>query len=305
MKKNLCKLSKKLTIQKTIGGKREMDKLFLNDICKTYNNFQLKNVKFKIPKGSVVGLIGENGAGKTTIIKSILNIVKPDKGEILFNNKNISTLKKCEKQKIAFVLDDCGLPQELNLHAAEKVYSKIFVQWNSEVYHKMLKKMQLPLNKPIKEFSKGMKMKAAIAVAFSYESELLVLDEPTGGLDPVVRDEIIKMIYDYNTGNERAVLISSHITSDLEKICDYIVYLHEGVVEINQEKDELLQNYAVYSVTNQQLQELNKTAVVRILKREYGTDVLALKSEMPKNFAYKTLNLDDLMLFFSKGEKIC
>ena len=150
-----------------------------------------------------------------------------------------------------------------------------------------------------------MKMKATIAVALSYESNLLILDEPTSGLDPVVRDEILQMIYDYNQENNHAALISSHITTDLEKICDYIVYIHNGRVIFNEEKDELLSKYAVYSVDEQQFKELDKAAIIKVLHREYGTDVLALKEKMPQDFDFKAVTLDDIMLFYSKGESVC
>lgn len=150
-----------------------------------------------------------------------------------------------------------------------------------------------------------MKMKAAIAVAFSYDSDVLILDEPTSGLDPVVRDEIIEMIYNYNQNGDRSVLLSSHITADLEKICDYIVYIHEGRIIFNEEKDELLNRYAIYSIEDKHLRELNKSAFIKVLKREYRTEILAQKDKMPKDFEYKPVTLDEMMLFYSKGEDVC
>ena len=222
--------------------------LSINGLSKHYTNFDVNNVSFDIPDGMVVGLIGENGAGKSTIIKSILGVVHPDGGEIVFNGTPVSKLNKAERQKISFVLDDMGLPIELTLSMLDKVLSNIYGKWDSAKFHSLVQRFQLPENKLFKEFSKGMKMKATIAVALSYESNLLILDEPTSGLDPVVRDEILQMIYDYNQENNHAALISSHITTDLEKICDYIVYIHNGRVIFNEEKDELLSKYAVYSV---------------------------------------------------------
>lgn len=250
-------------------------------------------------------MIGENGAGKSTIIKSILGVVHPDGGEIVFNGTPVSKLNKAERQKISFVLDDMGLPIELTLSMLDKVLSNIYGKWDSAKFHSLVQRFQLPENKLFKEFSKGMKMKATIAVALSYESNLLILDEPTSGLDPVVRDEILQMIYDYNQENNHAALISSHITTDLEKICDYIVYIHNGRVIFNEEKDELLSKYAVYSVDEQQFKELDKAAIIKVLHREYGTDVLALKEKMPQDFDFKAVTLDDIMLFYSKGESVC
>ena len=279
--------------------------LSINGLSKHYTNFDVNNVSFDIPDGMVVGLIGENGAGKSTIIKSILGVVHPDGGEIVFNGTPVSKLNKAERQKISFVLDDMGLPIELTLSMLDKVLSNIYGKWDSAKFHSLVQRFQLPENKLFNEVSNGMQMKATLAVALSYESNLLILDEPTSGLDPVVRDEILQMIYDYNQENNHAALISSHITTDLEKICDYIVYIHNGRVIFNEEKDELLSKYAVYSVDEQQFKELDKAAIIKVLHREYGTDVLALKEKMPQDFDFKAVTLDDIMLFYSKGESVC
>lgn len=279
--------------------------LSIKGLNKHYTNFEMDGVSFDIPEGTVVGLIGENGAGKSTVIKSILGAVHPDGGQIIFDGKPIAQLSKSEKQKISFVLDDMGLPLELSMSMLDKVLSNVFEKWDSAKFRQLLQQFGLPEKKLLKEFSRGMKMKAAIAVALSYDSQLLILDEPTSGLDPVVRDEILEMIYDYNRRDGHAALISSHITTDLEKICDYIVYLHNGRVVFNEEKDELLAKYAVYGVDKTQLEELDKAAVVKIMRREYGIDVLAIKQMMPPDFDYRPVSLDDIMLFYSKGENLC
>lgn len=279
--------------------------LSIRGLSKRYMNFSVEDVTFKVPDGTVVGLIGENGAGKSTIIKSVLGAVHPDGGEILVDGMPLDKLDRRGRQKISFVLDDMGLPMELTLSMLDKVLANIFEKWDSAKFKALVQKFGLPEKKMLKEFSKGMKMKATIAVALSYESNLLILDEPTSGLDPVVRDDILEMIYDYNRQNGRAALISSHITTDLEKICDYIVYIHGGKVIFNEEKDELLSRYAIYSTDEKQLAELDKTAVVKVLHRDYGVDILASKEKMPRDFEYRPVSLDDIMLFYSKGESIC
>lgn len=279
--------------------------LSIRGLSKRYMNFSVEDVTFKVPDGTVVGLIGENGAGKSTIIKSVLGAVHPDGGEILVDGMPLDKLDRSGRQKISFVLDDMGLPIELTLSMLDKVLANIFEKWDSAKFKALVQKFGLPEKKMLKEFSKGMKMKATIAVALSYESNLLILDEPTSGLDPVVRDDILEMIYDYNRQNGRAALISSHITTDLEKICDYIVYIHGGKVIFNEEKDELLSRYAIYSTDEKQLAELDKTAVVKVLHRDYGVDILASKEKMPQDFEYRPVSLDDIMLFYSKGESIC
>ena len=279
--------------------------LSIRGLSKRYMNFSVEDVTFNVPYGTVVGLIGENGAGKSTIIKSVLGAVHPDGGEILVDGMPLDKLDRRGRQKISFVLDDMGLPMELTLSMLDKVLSNIFEKWDSAKFKSLVQKFGLPEKKMLREFSKGMKMKATIAVALSYESNLLILDEPTSGLDPVVRDDILEMIYDYNRQNGRAALISSHITTDLEKICDYIVYIHGGKVIFNEEKDELLSRYAIYSTDEKQLAELDKTAVVKVLHRDYGVDILASKEKMPRDFEYRPVSLDDIMLFYSKGESIC
>lgn len=279
--------------------------LSIRGLSKRYMNFSVEDVTFNVPDGTVVGLIGENGAGKSTIIKSVLGAVHPDGGEILVDGMPLDKLDRRGRQKISFVLDDMGLPIELTLSMLDKVLSNIFEKWDSAKFKSLVQKFGLPEKKMLREFSKGMKMKATIAVALSYESNLLILDEPTSGLDPVVRDDILEMIYDYNRQNGRAALISSHITTDLEKICDYIVYIHGGKVIFNEEKDELLSRYAIYSTDEKQLAELDKTAVVKVLHRDYGVDILASKEKMPRDFEYRPVSLDDIMLFYSKGESIC
>lgn len=279
--------------------------LSIRDLKKHYENFDIENVSFDIPKGAVVGLIGENGAGKSTVIKCILGAVHPDGGQILFDGKEIRETCRKDRQKIAFVFDDTGLPLELDLGMLDKVLCRIYDKWDTAKFRSLIREFSLPRDKMLKDFSKGMKMKAAIAVAFSYDSDVLILDEPTSGLDPVVRDEIIEMIYNYNQNGDRSVLLSSHITADLEKICDYIVYIHEGRIIFNEEKDELLNRYAIYSIEDKHLRELNKSAFIKVLKREYRTEILAQKDKMPKDFKYKPVTLDEMMLFYSKGEDVC
>lgn len=281
-----------------------MVKLSIKNICKHYKNFDIDSVSFDIPDGMVVGLIGENGAGKSTIIKSILGAVHMDEGEILFNGISTEKLTDEQRQKIAFVFDDVALPADLDMNALNIVLSKIYRNWDGKKFRSLLEQFNLPQDKPFNAFSKGMKMKSALAVALSHESELLILDEPTSGLDPVVRDEILSLLYDYNQQGDRSVLLSSHITSDLEKICDYIVYIHNGKVVLNEEKDTLLRKYSVYSLTDEQLNEIPAHAVVRVLRRNYGTDVLALRESMPETFVSKNISLDDIMLFYSKGETV-
>ena len=278
-----------------------MDILTIKNLNKKYDKFELKNVSFCVPAGTIVGLIGENGAGKSTVIRTIIGASHPESGEVLFKGKDLRTLNKEEKQRVSVVLDDTGLPLEVTTEVLNKILAKIFSQWDEKSFSRFTERLDLPNDKPIKEFSKGMKMKAAIAVALSHDSDLLILDEPTSGLDPVVRDEILGLLYDYAKEESKAVLISSHITSDLEKLCDYIVYIHKGQILLNEEKDRLLDKFVVFSCDKKVLHELNSSQVIRYIGREFGADVLSEKKNVPKGFIARAITLDDLMLFYSKG----
>lgn len=281
-----------------------MERLTVHNFSKKYASFTAENISFAVKPGSIVGLIGENGAGKSTVIKSILGLVQPGGGDILFDGRPINSLTTAQRQQIAFVMDNAALPAELTVLTLEKALRKIYLTWNRDKFFGLVKQWELPKDRQIKKFSKGMKMKLAIICALCHGSRLLVLDEPTGGLDPVVRNEILDLMYDYSGDGDRAILLSSHITADLEKICDYIVYLHKGKVAVAGEKDLLLEQFAVYGMDYKYISELDKYAVVRVIKRDYGADILAHKAKMPKGFSYRPASLDDFMLFFSKGEEL-
>ena len=238
-------------------------------------------------------------------MKAVQGAVRADKGSILFQGKPIEQLSKEEKQKIGFVQDVTCLPLEMGISMLDKVFSHIFVQWNSDRFFDLCRKFSLPEKKAVKDFSKGMRMKAAIAVALSYDNDLLLLDEPTSGLDPVVRDEILEILYDYMQDGKKAVLISSHISSDLEKLCDYIVYIHEGRVLFDEEKDALLEKFVTFSCEKAALKELDPARVERVLLREYGADVLVRKDCLPQGFGGNRAGLDEIMLFYAKGERLC
>ncbi|WP_286947685.1 ABC transporter ATP-binding protein, partial [Acetobacterium sp. UBA5834] len=212
----------------------------IKNLNKNYQDFQLKDVSFKVPRGSIVGFIGENGAGKTTTIKAILNLIKRDGGTIeMLGMDNLKDEKKI-KASVGVVMDGCNFHDNLKTGDISKMLASIYKNWNQKLYQQYLKKFKLPENKIIKEFSRGMKMKLQIAVALSHEPELLILDEATSGLDPIVREEILDVFMEFIQDEEHAILISSHITSDLDKIADYIVFIHQGEILLDEEKETLL-----------------------------------------------------------------
>lgn len=276
----------------------------VKNLQKNYDGFCLDGVSFCLPKGCVLGLIGENGAGKSTTIKAILGALKPDGGTVVINGVVQEKLTKRQRQNIGVVMDDTALPDDITTAQLSKIMRGIFCDWNDDDFLRYTGRFGLPTDKKIKDFSKGMKMKAAIAVALSHKADILVLDEPTNGLDPVARDEILGLLYEFIQDENRSVLISSHITGDLEKLCDYIVFIHGGKVVIDDEKDKILQRYAVVRGDEALLKELLPSAVVKVYRRVYGTDALVLKELLPSGFVSDKTSLEEIMLFFAKGEKL-
>ena len=277
------------------------NKIEIKNLTKHYGGFTLDKVSFSVPRGSVVGLIGHNGAGKSTIIKSLLGVINTDGGEILFDGVPLGRLGKNQRQLTGVVLDDVSLPSAVNLRELNTVMKNMFSRWDEQTFFALTERFRLPRDKKTGEFSKGMKMKTAIAAALSHGAETLILDEPTSGLDPVARDEILDILYDFMQNSGHAVLISSHITSDLEKLCDYVVFIHGGKVAVSGEKDALLEEYAVYGGN---ISDLDPAAVVRVRRRNYGADALVKRSMIPPSFGTEKTTLEDIMLFFVKGEKL-
>lgn len=282
--------------------------LEVNNLTKEYKDFKLDDISLKIPKGSVVGLIGENGAGKSTFINSILNINEPEKGEVKIFNKNINEHEKDIKEDIAVIFDKSHYSEYMNAKLIGKMLSKIYKNWDNEKYYSLLENFDLPVNKKIKKFSKGMKMKLEFALALSHNPKFLILDESTSGLDPVFRDEILELLRSYTENEENSILISSHITSDLDKISDYIAFIHEGRLQFIKEYEDIHDNYGVLSCKKDFFDSLNPDDIVFYRKEAFSYKVL-VKNRMELMNIYKDLiienaSVEDVMLFYIKGEKI-
>ena len=279
-----------------------MNAIEIRGLEKRYPGFDLQ-LDLDLPKGCILGLIGENGAGKSTTIKSILGMIRPDAGRITVlghdNSRNFSPVK----EDIGVVLDEGGLPQCLNAAQLGKVMSGIYKNWDQAVYEDYLKKLSLPKDKAYKDFSRGMKMKQAIAVALSHHPKLLVLDEATSGLDPVVRDEVVEIFSDFTRDEEHAVLISSHIVSDLEKLCDYIAFLHKGKLMLLEEKDRLLEEYAFLHCAAAELDKLETAAVIGKKASPYGVSAIVRRDALPAGAAFSPVTLEELFVFMVKEEE--
>ena len=281
--------------------------LEINNLSKKYDNFELKNVNIKLPKGMIMGFIGENGAGKTTTIKSILNIVNRDSGGIkIFGLDNIENEVKI-KEDIGVVLDDSFLSEYLNPTDINKIMKNIYKNWDEKLYFKYIEDFKLPKDKISKEYSSGMKMKLKIAVALSHHPKLLILDEPTSGLDPVARSEILDIFQDFIQDENKGIFVSSHITSDLEHIADYITFINEGEIIFTKTRDELLENYGIVKCTEEDFKKIDKKDYIKYKKNRYEYDVLIEnKYEFKKNYDISVIDkpsLEDIMLIYIKGEK--
>ena len=279
------------------------DLIKIENLCKSFKDFSLKNVSFCVPQGVVVGFIGENGAGKSTVIKSILGLVNADSGKIKVFEKDSGSLTREDKNRIGVVLGETALPENLNLQDVSEVMKSIFLHWEEGKFFQFADRFTLPRNKKIKDFSRGMRQKTALAVALSHGAELLVLDEPTSGLDPVARDEILDILYDFMQNERHSILISSHILSDLEKLCDYIVFIHDGQIIFAEEKDALSEKYAIWRGSYEDLKELPEGAVISIMRGDYGTSALVRRSRMPGGSSLEHAGIEDIMLYHARGEK--
>lgn len=250
-----------------------------------------------------MGLVGENGAGKSTTIKLILNMVHKDSGSITVLGKDNSDNFELTKEDIGVVLDEVGFSAYFTAKDIDKIMLNIYKNWSSSQFFDYLERLSLPTDKKFKDLSRGMKMKLGIAVALSHDARLLILDEATNGLDPVVRDEITDLFMEFTRDESHSVLISSHIVSDLEKICDYIAFIHKGKVILCEEKDKLRENYAVISCTEEQLSELNQSALIGSRKNAYGATAVVKKNEIPAGFESSPVTIEELFIFMLKGEK--
>ena len=281
--------------------------LEIKNLCKKYKGFELKNVNMALPKGMIMGLIGENGAGKTTTIKAILNILNRDSGEINIFGLNNKENEKEIKEDIGVVLDDSFLSEYLNPIDINKIMKNIYKNWDEKLYFKYIEDFDLPKDKISKEFSSGMKMKLKIATALSHKPKLLILDEPTSGLDPVARNDILDIFQEFIQDEEHGILVSSHITSDLEHISDYITFINEGEIIFTKTRDELLDNYGIVKCTQEEFKKIEKQDYVKYKKNRYEYDVLVEdKAKFNQKYNMKIIDkatIEDIMIIYIKGEE--
>lgn len=284
-----------------------MNNIEIKNVSKKYDGFLLDKISFDVPIGSIVGLIGENGAGKTTTIKAILNIIKSD-GTVKIFNKDIKQNEKEIKQELGVVLDDSFLSTYLTARHINSVMKEFYKNWDEDKYNKLLRQFGLPNDKLIKNFSSGMLMKLKIATAISHNPKLLILDEPTSGLDPVVRNEILDIFRKYIEEDEtRSILLSSHITTDLEHISDYIIFIDNGKIILNEPTNELLENYGIIKCNKEDFAKISEDDYISYRKSKYQYEVLTSnKNKIKKKYNISAIDkpsIEDIMLFYIRGER--
>lgn len=280
-----------------------MNALEIRNLKKSYPGFTLDNLNLTLPSGCIMGLIGENGAGKSTTIKLILDMIHKDSGSITILGKDNGDNIELTKEDIGVVMDEVGIPECLTIKQVGKIMKKTFHNWNNSEYTCLVEKLELPNQKQFREFSRGMKMKLGIAIALSHGAKLLILDEATSGLDPLIRDEVVEMLSDFTRDENHSILISSHIVSDLEKLCDYIAFIHKGKLLLCEEKDELLSEYGLIHCTAEDLQKIPPEAIKHKKENPYGVEVMVQRSAMPSGINISPISIEELFVFMVKEAK--
>lgn len=275
-----------------------MNALELKNVCKRYNRFALENVGFTLPAGYIMGFIGENGAGKTTTIKAILGLVHSE-GDICVLGREKAEITAV-KEHIGVVLEEATFPDQLNAKDIDGILGGVYKTWDKNRFQGFIRRFGLDAKKKVKEYSRGMKMKLSMAVALSHDSRLLILDEPTSGLDPVVREEVLDMLLEFIQQPDRAVLISSHIISDLERICDYVTFIHQGRILFSKSKEELAEDYGILRCGEAELRALPREAVLGVRRNQFGCEAL-VKRRLAQGRALEKAGIEETMVLMIKG----
>lgn len=277
----------------------------IKGLTKKYDGFTLENVSFSVPKGTIMGFIGQNGAGKSTTIKAITHIINSDGGEVRLLGMDYLKDEMAVKDEIAVIFDEMPFHESFTATAVSKIFSGLYNNWNEELFFKYLDRFNLPRKKKIGKFSKGMKMKLQIATALSHRAKLLIMDEATTGLDPVVRNEMLDVFREYIQDEENSILMSSHITSDLEKIADCVTFIDKGKILLSGYKDEIIEKHAVIKCSKDDLSGIEDYISARV--NDYNAEIMIANREEAKrkypHLLIEKTNLEEIMLFYVNRDK--
>ena len=276
--------------------------LEIRGLTKTFPEFKLDGLDLTLPRGCIMGLVGENGAGKSTTIKLILGLLRMEGGTVSILGRSGSA-DVSVKEDIGVVLDEVGLPECLTVPQVDKIMADTYKNWESDTYRRLIQRLEVPKNTEFGKLSRGNKMKLGIAMAMSHRARLLILDEATSGLDPVVRDEVVDMIAEFTRDEDHAVLMSSHIVSDLEKICDYIAFLHKGKLLLCREKDELMSEYGIVRCTAREADALDSAAILHRKDSAWGSEAIVRRSAIPGDMTVSPITIEELFIYMIKEAK--
>ena len=275
----------------------------IKHLKKTYDGFSLRDVDITLPSGYIMGFIGENGAGKTTTIKAMMGLIRPDSGEIKLLGRSVSDDDRELRENIGLVTEDYGMPAEADAADIGCIMNGIYRTWDSGRFSGYMERFGLPARKKIKDYSKGMKVKLSIAVALSHDSKLLVMDEATSGLDPAARDDVLDILRDFIQDESHSVFISSHILSDLEKVCDYITFIHRGRIVFSSEKDALMEKYGIVRCSREDFESLERNAVVAVRETGFGVEALVEKEMVNPALITDNAAIEDIMVMIIKEDE--
>lgn len=280
--------------------------LDVKDLSKRYdgNGFALQHVSFSIPAGSIVGFIGENGAGKSTTMGSIIGTLQKDDGDIHIFGDPMDAKDSAIKEDIGVVFDDMNLPYDLTINQLGKVFKKLYTRWETDTFAYYIDLFSLPRDKKVGTFSRGMSMKISVAIALSHQARLLILDEATAGLDPSGREELLEVLQEFVKDGQRGILLSSHITSDIEKIADSLMFIKNGQIILKVEKEDLLKNYAIFHCTEEECAQIEDDMLITYRRQNEGMEVLVSnKEKVPNHVEEQRFTIDDIALLLMRGEK--
>ena len=276
----------------------------IKGLTKHFPGFALEGLNLTLPSGCILGLIGENGAGKSTTIKLLLGMLTPDGGSASVLGADIGGDLRPVKEEIGVVLDEPGLPYMLKAGQVDKIMGKIYKSWSSSDFAALLRRLELPEDKPYGDFSRGMKMKMGLAIALAHKPRLLLLDEATSGLDPVVREDVTDLLLDFTRDEGHSILLSSHIVSDLEKVCDYIAFLHKGKLMLMEEKDVLMSEYGLLQCSLTEAEQIDPAAVIGRRDTPYGCRLIVRRDAVPVGTALGSVSIEELFIFMVKEEQV-
>lgn len=286
-----------------------MNVIEIKNVTKDYGDFKLDNISFEVPEGSVCGFIGQNGAGKTTTIKLILDVINADAGEIFVFGKNVKNDSASLRENIGVVFDEMGFHEFMTGKDINIMMKNVYKNWDEEVFFDFLKRFSLPAKKPCGSFSRGMRMKFQIAVALSHNAKLLIMDEPTSGLDPIVRNEMLQIFREYVVEEDHTILLSSHITGDLEKLADEVVFINGGKIVLAGNKDDIMERHGLLKCKKDELKDIRESFIVHVQPGTYGVEVLVNDRsacvKLYPEMVIEQASLEDIMLFYVSNRCKC